>query len=62
MYHNDFTGPTLKKENTAEMDELPVEDRRFLSLVEQETKLVDGHCHVFLPLRNLDAEFPNYRN
>ena len=62
MYHNDFTEPTLEKENTAEMDELSVEDRRFLNLVEEGTKLVDGHCHVPLPLRNLDAESPNYRN
>ena len=46
MYHNDFTEPTLEKENTKEMDGLLVEDKRFLSLVEEGKKLVDGHCHV----------------
>ena len=56
MYHNDFTEPTLEKGNTTEMNGLLVEDKRFLSLVEEETKLVDGHYHVPLPLKNPDAE------
>ena len=56
MYHNDFTEPTLEKGNITEMNGLLVEDKRFLSLAEEETKLVDGHYHVPLPLKNPDAE------
>ena len=61
MYHNDFTEPTLEKGNTTEMYRLLVEDKRFLSLVQEGTKLVDGHYHVPLPLRNPNAEFQNNR-
>ena len=61
MYQNDFTEPTLENGNTTEMDGLSMEDKRFLSLVEKRTKLVDGHYHVPLPLRNPDVEFPNNR-
>ena len=55
MYHNGFTEPTLEKGNTTEMDGLSVEDKMFLSLVKEGTKLVDGHYHVLLPLRNTNA-------
>ena len=61
MYQNEFTEPTLEKGNTTELDGLSVEDKRFLTLVEERTKLVDGHYHVPLQLRNPDAEFPNSR-
>ena len=57
MYQNNFTEPTLKKGNTTEMEGLSVEDKSFLSLVEEGTKLVDGHYHVTLPLRNPDVDF-----
>ena len=58
-YHNDFTESTLKKGNTTEMDGLSVEGKRFLSLVEEGTELVDGHYHEPLPLRNPYPQFPN---
>ena len=61
MYHNDFTEPTLEKGNTTEIDALTVEDKRFLSLVEEGKMLVDGHYHVPLPLRNPYAELLNNR-
>lgn len=61
MHQNDFTKPTVEKESTSKMDGLSVEDKKFLSLMEDGTKLVDGHYHVPLQLRNPDAEFPNSR-
>ena len=60
-YHNDFTESTLEKGNTTKMDGLSVEDKRFLSLVQEGTKLIDDHYRVLLLLRNPDAAFPNNR-
>ena len=61
MHQNDFTKPTVEKESTSKMDGLSVEDKKFLSLMEDGTKLVDGHYHVPLLSRNPDVEFPNNR-
>ena len=40
-------------------EELSFEDKRFLSVVETCTELVDGHYQVPLPFRNPDIRFPN---
>ena len=50
MYQADFSEPQPRnKEWVLDAEEVSVEDKKILKLVNHETKFVDGHYHVPLP-------------
>ena len=38
-----------------------VEDQKFLKVMKENTFLVNGHCQIPLPLKDLDLKFTNNR-
>jgi len=57
MMQMDFNDHTVSK--APDERGLSQEDRKFLSMVERETKVVDGHYQVPLPFRRHDVIMPN---
>ncbi|KAL6479681.1 hypothetical protein MHYP_G00107140 [Metynnis hypsauchen] len=45
----------------AEKMEMSVEDKRFMDSVSKSVQLIDGHFSIGLPLKAVDAKFPNNR-
>ena len=59
IYNHDFTeAQHMVNKETAGMSQ---EDKKFLSIVENGTKLVNGHYEIPLPFRNQDVNLPNNR-
>lgn len=42
--------------------EISFEQKKFLEIMDKETKLVNGHNQVPLPFRNANVTFPNNRH
>lgn len=63
MYNADFTESKVEcfKENSPNEENVSVEDKRFMKLVNEETKLVEGHYQVPLPFRRKDVTFSTLR-
>ena len=62
MYGADFTEAKLGKKLLLDAEEISFEDKKFLEIMDIETKLVDGHYQVPLPFRNANVTFPNNRH
>ena len=62
MYESDFTEPKLENKSIMGIDELSIEDKKFLALLDKETKMVDGHYQVPLPFKEDRINFPDNRN
>ena len=59
MYESDFIEAKLGKRLLVDAEEISFEDKKFLEIMDKETKLVDGHYQVPLPFRNANVTFLN---
>ena len=57
MYDSDFTEAQLGIRSLLDAEEISFEDKKFLGIMDKETKLVDGHYQVPLPFRNANITF-----
>ena len=62
MYQSDFTEAKLGKRLLLDAEEILFEDKKFLEIMDKETKLVDGHYQLPLPFRNANVTLPNNRH
>ena len=60
IYQADFSKPKLGfKQMVSKLEEVSFEDRYFLKLLDNGTKLVNGHYQVSLPFKSPDVYFPD---
>ena len=59
MYNHEFTEPQHKI--SRENDGMSQEDLKFMQVLDNGTRLVDGHYEIPLPLRDDNVRFPNNR-
>ena len=62
MYDSDFTEAQLGIRSLLDAEEISFEDKKFLGIMDKETKLVDGHYQVPLPFRNANVTFSDNRH
>ncbi|XP_066912661.1 uncharacterized protein [Clytia hemisphaerica] len=61
LYNTDFVENQSNERIDFEDSHMSVEDKRFMSIMEEKTKMEDGHYVLPLPLRDGESNLPNNR-
>ena len=63
LYEADFTETNTKATSqvSQDLEEISTEDRRFLDLMDTETKKIGKHYHLPLPFKNFTLPLPDNR-
>ena len=63
IYLHEYTEPQLKDRISLSgfKNGVSVEDQKFLKVMKENTVLVNGHCQIPLPLKDLDLKLTNNR-
>ena len=61
MYESDFREAKLGRRSLIDAEEISFENKKFLEIMDKETKLLGRHRQVPLPFSNANVTFPNNR-
>ena len=61
MYAFDFPEQSLQNNQSDMESQFSVEDHKFIRLLDEETKFIDGHYQVPLPFKEVNTKLPNNR-